>query len=236
MGTGWEVLCKSHTAYMTRYTARVGHEPKGRAPYGSLDEARGALGSDLQWENVHFREVGGVLAWQTRAAVHLSSLNHNAQPLKGQIWLEAHRGCCLRDVFVDLLHDRTNPSEIFSGPHGRIMSTQGRQPLPCPGFSCQKLRQYPSQRRLSNDLLEFGDLGKPLGVRLASPSPPRSASPSIRTTGFVFIPQHAPAGPYSAIGALKLPLGWLRGHATGSRGCVEQGTGYPAGFQLQWGH
>ena len=64
----WEEPCKSHTAYMTRYSARVGQEPKGRSPYGSLEEARGALGSDFHWNNVHFREVGGVLSWQTRAA------------------------------------------------------------------------------------------------------------------------------------------------------------------------
>ena len=35
----WEVLCKSHTAYMTRYNARSGQEPKGRSPYASLEEA-----------------------------------------------------------------------------------------------------------------------------------------------------------------------------------------------------
>ena len=37
-----EVLCKSHTAYMTSYTAKVGQEPKGQLPYGSLDGAKGA--------------------------------------------------------------------------------------------------------------------------------------------------------------------------------------------------
>ena len=62
-----EVLCKSHTAYMTRYTARAAQEPKGRSPYGSLEEARGALGSDFNWKNVHFKDVVGVLSWQTRA-------------------------------------------------------------------------------------------------------------------------------------------------------------------------
>ena len=51
----WEVLCKSHTSYTTRYSAKVGQEPKGRSPYGSLNEARGALGSDFHWKNVHFR-------------------------------------------------------------------------------------------------------------------------------------------------------------------------------------
>ena len=43
----WEVLCKSHTAYMARYTTRAALEPKGRSPYASLDEARGALGKQL---------------------------------------------------------------------------------------------------------------------------------------------------------------------------------------------
>ena len=38
-----EVLCKSQMAYMTRYNARSGQEPKGRSPYASLEEARGAL-------------------------------------------------------------------------------------------------------------------------------------------------------------------------------------------------
>ena len=61
-----EVLCKSHTAYMTRYTARASDKPKGRSPYGSLEEARGAPGNDFHGKNVHFREVGGVLRWQTR--------------------------------------------------------------------------------------------------------------------------------------------------------------------------
>ena len=51
---------------MTRYTTKAGQEPKGHSPYGSLEEARGALGSDLYWKIVHFREVGGVLSWQTR--------------------------------------------------------------------------------------------------------------------------------------------------------------------------
>ena len=63
----WEVLCKSHTAYMTRYNTRAGQEPKGRSPYAVLEEARGALGTDFHWKNVRFREVGGVLSWQTRA-------------------------------------------------------------------------------------------------------------------------------------------------------------------------
>ena len=40
----WEVLCKSHTAYMTRYTARAGQEPKARSPYVSPEEAKGAPG------------------------------------------------------------------------------------------------------------------------------------------------------------------------------------------------
>ena len=62
-----EVLCKSHksgkcSANRTRRTwraktARAGKEPKGKYPYASLDEARGALGSDFYWKNVHFREV-----------------------------------------------------------------------------------------------------------------------------------------------------------------------------------
>ena len=63
----WEVLCKSHTTYMTKYTARAGQDPKERSPYGSLEEARGALGSDFHWKNVHFTEIGGALSWQTCA-------------------------------------------------------------------------------------------------------------------------------------------------------------------------
>ena len=54
----WEVLCKSHTGHMTRYNARSGQEPKGWSPYGSLEEARGALMTDFHWNNVRFREVG----------------------------------------------------------------------------------------------------------------------------------------------------------------------------------
>ena len=68
----WEVLCKSHTAYMTRYNARSGQEPKGRSPYASLQEAKGALGTDFHWTNVRFKEVGGVLRWQTRAGEWIS--------------------------------------------------------------------------------------------------------------------------------------------------------------------
>ena len=52
-----------HTACMTRYTSRASQEPKGH----SLEEATGALGSDFHWKKVHFRKVGGVLNWQTRA-------------------------------------------------------------------------------------------------------------------------------------------------------------------------
>ena len=63
--TVWEELCKSHMAYMARY--RQAKEPKGRFLYVSTDEARGALGSDFHWKNVHFRDVGGMLSWQTRA-------------------------------------------------------------------------------------------------------------------------------------------------------------------------
>ena len=63
----WEVLCKSHTAYMTRYNTRMGQEPKGRSPYASLEEANGALGTYFHWKNVRFREFGGVLSWHTRA-------------------------------------------------------------------------------------------------------------------------------------------------------------------------
>ena len=63
----WEVLCKSHTAYMMRYNTRAGQEHKGRLPYASLEDARGALGTDFHWKNVTFREVDGVLSWQTCA-------------------------------------------------------------------------------------------------------------------------------------------------------------------------
>ena len=62
-----EVLYNSHTAYMMRYIARAGQEAKGLSPYGSLEEARGARGSDFHWKNVHFRDVGGVLSYQTHA-------------------------------------------------------------------------------------------------------------------------------------------------------------------------
>ena len=61
------MLCKSHTPYTTQYNAKSGHEPKGRLPYASLEEAKGALGTDFRWKNVRFREVGKVLSWQTRA-------------------------------------------------------------------------------------------------------------------------------------------------------------------------
>ena len=62
----WEVLCKSHAAYMNRYVARAGKEPKGRSPYSSLEDARSAMGTDFHWKNVHFREVGGVITSDTR--------------------------------------------------------------------------------------------------------------------------------------------------------------------------
>ena len=44
------MLCKSHTPYTTRYNAKSGHEPKGRLPYASLEEAEGALGTGFWLE------------------------------------------------------------------------------------------------------------------------------------------------------------------------------------------
>ena len=40
----WEVLCNSHIAYMTHYTARARKDPKGRSPYASLDKATTSTG------------------------------------------------------------------------------------------------------------------------------------------------------------------------------------------------
>ena len=63
----WEVPCKSHRGHTTRYNTRAAQEPKGRSPYASLEEARGALGTDFHRKIVRFRAVGGVLSTQTRA-------------------------------------------------------------------------------------------------------------------------------------------------------------------------
>ena len=70
----WGVLCTSHTAYMTRYAALTGKEPKQRFSYASLDEATGALHNDLHWKNAHFREMGGVLGTPRQAAGSLWSV------------------------------------------------------------------------------------------------------------------------------------------------------------------
>ena len=96
--------------------------------------------------------------------MHLSSLNQDAQPLRGQIGLKAHLGRCLRDAFVDLLYDKSNPSETFS-PHGRIISTQGRLPLAGLSFSYQDFRQHPSQRfAVGSDSTGIHSLGEVLAL------------------------------------------------------------------------
>ena len=54
------VLCKSHTTYMMRNTARVGKEAKGRSPYASLNEARGRAGG---WAATSTRRTSSSAKW-----------------------------------------------------------------------------------------------------------------------------------------------------------------------------
>ena len=76
-----------------------------------------------------------------RSEMHLNSLKPDAQPLKGPPGLEAHPGCRLHNALVDLLYDGSNPSEVFSGPHGLIIPTQGGLPLASFGFGCHEFCQ-----------------------------------------------------------------------------------------------
>ena len=110
----------------------------------------------------------------------------------------------------------------------RIHGMQGGLSLACFRLGCREFRRHPSHRRLSRGLLKFRDFGKLLRIRSAGPGPPRSGGPSIRNAGLVIVPQHAPAGPDPAIGALTPLRRRNRDPATGSRGGVEQGTGNPA--------
>ena len=63
----WEVLHRSPAAYQAGYLGQGGHQPKGKSPYATLEGVRSALGWGFVRKNVHFKEVGGVINWQTRA-------------------------------------------------------------------------------------------------------------------------------------------------------------------------
>ena len=60
----WDCVSQSQAAYARR--GSLGKSNSESNQYATLEEAWRALGSAFTWQNVMFREVGGVLQWQSR--------------------------------------------------------------------------------------------------------------------------------------------------------------------------
>ena len=62
----WDCVSQSQAAYARRYAGSLGKSNSESNQYATLEEAWRALGSAFTWRSVKFREVGGVLQWQSR--------------------------------------------------------------------------------------------------------------------------------------------------------------------------
>ena len=62
----WDCVSESQAAYARRYAGSLGKSNSESNQYATLEEAWRALGLAFTWRSVKFREVGGVLQWQSR--------------------------------------------------------------------------------------------------------------------------------------------------------------------------
>ena len=62
----WDCVSQSQAAYVRRYAGSLGKSNSEANQYATLEEAWRAMGSAFTWRSVKFREVGGVLQWQSR--------------------------------------------------------------------------------------------------------------------------------------------------------------------------
>ena len=59
-------MSQSQAAYARRYAGTHGKSSSESSQYATLEEAWKEQGSAFTWRSVKFREVGGVLQWQSR--------------------------------------------------------------------------------------------------------------------------------------------------------------------------
>ena len=62
----WDCVSQSQAAYARRYAGTHGKSSSESSQYATLEEAWKEQGSAFTWRSVKFREVGGVLQWQSR--------------------------------------------------------------------------------------------------------------------------------------------------------------------------
>ena len=62
----WDCVSQSQAAYARRYAGTHGKSSSESSQYTTREEAWKDQGSAFAWRSVKFREVGGVLQWQTR--------------------------------------------------------------------------------------------------------------------------------------------------------------------------
>ena len=62
----WDCVSRSQAAYARRYAGTRGKSSSESSQYATLVEAWKEQGSVFTWRSVKFREVGGVLQWQSR--------------------------------------------------------------------------------------------------------------------------------------------------------------------------
>ena len=72
----WDCVSQSQAAYARRYAGSQGKSSSESNQYATLEEAWKEQGSAFTWRSVKFREVGGVLQWQSRQGewIHVESL------------------------------------------------------------------------------------------------------------------------------------------------------------------
>ena len=62
----WDCVSQSQAAYARRYAGSQGKSSSESSQYATLEEAWKEQGSAFTWRSVKFRDVGGVLQWQSR--------------------------------------------------------------------------------------------------------------------------------------------------------------------------
>ena len=71
----WDCVSQSQAAYARQYAGSQGKSSSESNQYATLEEAWKEQGSAFTWRSVKFREVGGVLQWQSRQGewIHVES-------------------------------------------------------------------------------------------------------------------------------------------------------------------
>ena len=79
----WDCVSQSYAAYARRYARTHGKSSSESSQYATLEEALKEQGSAFTWRSAKFREVGGVLQWQSRQGEWIPVSRRRAEGARG---------------------------------------------------------------------------------------------------------------------------------------------------------